>query len=205
MSSQSPEPKYINFELWQSILHIKPVHCIINEISRQFYHFLYLSLSHSYSHSKNLEITSEDDSVHELKLYKAAGGGSICDLTVTGIRIKPELLPKISSASNVHIICGTGYYVDSFIPDDIKTMEVSSIAEKMIAEIQIGIFNSNGVKCGVIGEIGCSWPLTAYEKKVLQAAAIAQTKTGLFPNIYFMEVSSDLPSILCYFHLPVNI
>ena len=64
-------------------------------------------------------------------------------------------------------------------------MEVSSVAENMITDIQIGVSNSNGVKCGVIGEIGCSWPLTAYEKKVLQAAAIAQTKTGLFPKDLF--------------------
>ena len=44
-------------------------------------------------------------------------------------------------------------------------------------EIEIGIGNS-GVRCGVIGEIGCSYPLMDVEKRTLQAAAIAQTKTG---------------------------
>ena len=45
-------------------------------------------------------------------------------------------------------------------------------------EIEVGIEGSNGVRCGVIGEIGCSYPLMDVEKRALQAAASAQTKTG---------------------------
>ena len=45
-------------------------------------------------------------------------------------------------------------------------------------EIEVGIDGSGGVRCGVIGEIGCSYPLMDVEKKALQAAATAQTKTG---------------------------
>ena len=44
-------------------------------------------------------------------------------------------------------------------------------------EIEVGI-SGCGVRCGVIGEIGCSYPLMDVEKRALQAAAIAQTKTG---------------------------
>ena len=45
-------------------------------------------------------------------------------------------------------------------------------------EIEVGIDGSGGVRCGVIGEIGCSYPLMDVEKRALQAAATAQTKTG---------------------------
>ena len=48
----------------------------------------------------------------------------------------------------------------------------------MVKEIIQGIGDS-GVKCGVIGEIGCSWPLAEVEKKALQAAARAQQETGM--------------------------
>ena len=48
----------------------------------------------------------------------------------------------------------------------------------MVREIEVGIDGSGGVRCGVIGEIGCSYPLMDVEKKALQAAATAQTKTG---------------------------
>ena len=40
----------------------------------------------------NLIIDNEDEIVDELKLFKQAGGGTLCDLTVTGIRIKANSL-----------------------------------------------------------------------------------------------------------------
>lgn len=51
------------------------------------------------------------------------------------------------------------------------------MADNMVKEIEVGIGDS-GVRCGVIGEIGCSYPLKDSEKRALQAAALAQTKTG---------------------------
>lgn len=50
-------------------------------------------------------------------------------------------------------------------------------SEFLIGEIVDGIGGS-GVRCGLIGEMGCSSPLTGNEKKSLQAAAIAQQRTG---------------------------
>ena len=35
------------------------------------------------------------------------------------------------------------------------------------------------MRCGVIGEVGCSWPLAASERRSLQAAALAQKETGV--------------------------
>ena len=37
---------------------------------------------------------------------------------------------------------------------------------------------STGVRAGIIGEVGCSWPLTANERKVLRASGRAQALTG---------------------------
>ena len=51
------------------------------------------------------------------------------------------------------------------------------MADCMVKEIEEGIGDS-GVRCGVIGEIGCSYPLMDCEKRALQAAAMAQTRTG---------------------------
>ena len=34
------------------------------------------------------------------------------------------------------------------------------------------------MKAGIIGEIGCSWPMTDNERKVLRGAAQAQQDTG---------------------------
>ena len=44
-------------------------------------------------------------------------------------------------------------------------------------EVTEGI-DGTDIKAGLIGEIGCSWPLTQNERKVLRAAARAQTRCG---------------------------
>ena len=49
----------------------------------------------------------------------------------------------------------------------------------MVSEVVNGIEGSGGVRCGIIGEMGCSFPLTPDEEKNLKAAALAQKKTGL--------------------------
>ncbi len=54
---------------------------------------------------------------------------------------------------------------------------VEELAEQIITDLTIGIKNS-GVRAGIIGEIGCSWPLAKNELKVLRAAAMAQRETG---------------------------
>ena len=47
----------------------------------------------------------------------------------------------------------------------------------MLQEIREGI-GSTGVRCGLIGEIGCSYPLQDSEKRALQAAAMVQQQSG---------------------------
>lgn len=49
----------------------------------------------------------------------------------------------------------------------------------MVDEVVNGIEDSGGVRCGLIGEMGCSFPLTPDEEKNLKAAAMAQQRTGV--------------------------
>ena len=122
-------------------------------------------------------IDSEEDITDELKLYKKAGGGTVCDVTSIGIRLKPSSLPDISRSSGVHIVCGTSYYVDASLPPEVKDMTMDEMAAVMINEVRVGVAGTN-VRCGIIGELGCSWPLTDVERKVLCAGAKAQRETG---------------------------
>ena len=126
----------------------------------------------------NLVIDNVEEVVEELKAFKDAGGGSVVDLTPIGIRTaSPELLPLVSRESGVNIVLGTGFYVEAFQSEETRAMSVESMAEVMQQEIEGGIGGS-GVKCGVIGELGCSWPLADCEKKSLCAGAMTQKKTG---------------------------
>ena len=65
------------------------------------------------------------------------------------------------------------------------------MSEILVSEIVDGIGES-GVRCGLIGEMGCSSPLTENEKKSLKAAAIAQQKTGKAnkKNLQFLKLFS---------------
>jgi phosphotriesterase-related protein len=110
-------------------------------------------------------------------LYKRAGGGTIVDATTLGIGRDPLGLARIARATGLNIVMGAGYYVDAAHPKSMDGMAESDLAEQMIEELTRGIGDS-GVKAGVIGEIGCTWPLTSNERKVLRAAACAQRETG---------------------------
>ena len=57
-----------------------------------------------------------------------------------------------------------GYYVESSRPDTVN-LTVEEMAAHMKTEIVEGC-EGTGIKCGVIGEIGCSWPLEGTIKKV---------------------------------------
>ena len=123
--------------------------------------------------------------IEELKLYKQCGGGSLIDLTSIGIRVDPTLLPRISQESGVKIVAGTAYYVDSFLPQEAHQLNTREMADVLVGEVMGGIGGGGDggdgggrVRCGIIGEVGCSWPLTGTEKRSLQAAALAQQETG---------------------------
>ena len=114
----------------------------------------------------------------ELQLFKQAGGNTVCDLYDScGPRLKTDSLPRISRESNVNIVAGTGYLMDSFLSEEVKMMNEVELADNIVKEIMEGI-GDTGVRCGVIGEIGCSWPLKSTEQRALRAAGIAQRQTG---------------------------
>ena len=125
----------------------------------------------------NLELNDESLAVDEILKYKAVGGNSIVEATTLGIGRDPQALAKISRLTNVNIITGAGYYVDAVHPENMDDQTVSQLEDQITSEVQKGI-GTTGIKAGIIGEIGCSWPLTGNESKVLKAAAKAQKQTG---------------------------
>jgi len=130
-----------------------------------------------YSSKANLEVLDENTAIHEAKLYKAAGGGAIVDATTIGIGRNPKALERISRESGVNVIMGAGFYVDVVHAPDMSSKSVDDLAKQIVEDITVGV-DGTGIKAGVIGEIGCTWPLTDNERKVLQASAMAQQETG---------------------------
>jgi phosphotriesterase-related protein len=109
--------------------------------------------------------------------FKLNGGSTIAEVSSIGLARDPLGLKRISLATGLNIIMGSGYYIGASHPSELGKMTEDEIAEGIIRDITIGV-GDTGVKAGIIGEIGCSRPLQEGEKKVLRASAIAQRKTG---------------------------
>ncbi|XP_051466508.1 phosphotriesterase-related protein isoform X2 [Apus apus] len=145
-----------------------------------------------YSHKENLLLYQETDAVkEELLHFKATGGGTIVENTTTGIGRDMNSLKKLAEETGVHIIAGAGFYVDSTHSSQTQTMTVEQLTGIIVDEILNGADGTN-IKCGVVGEIGCSWPLTPSEHRVLQATAQAQAQLGC-PVIIHPGRNSDSP------------
>ncbi|MCL0044074.1 aryldialkylphosphatase [Dehalococcoidia bacterium] len=129
------------------------------------------------SHWDNLRLLDVQTAIDEVMLFKQAGGDTIVDATSTGIHRDPGGLVRISRATGVNIIMGSGHYVAASHPSDMDTRTQEDLAEEIVKDIVDGV-GGTGVRAGIIGEVGCSWPWTENEKKAVRAAAIAQRRTG---------------------------
>ena len=130
-----------------------------------------------YSNRSNLQLLEVDTAIEEVRKYREVGGGAIVDATTAGIGRNPNALAKISRESGVHIIMGAGFYVAAAHPEDMNERSVDNLAREIIGDIVEGVEGS-GIRAGIIGEVGCTWPLAPNERKSLSAAAIAQGETG---------------------------
>lgn len=52
-----------------------------------------------------------------------------------------------------------GFYVDASLPKDFPSRTLESLVDEMRADILVGC-DGTSARCGVVGEVGCSWPLT---------------------------------------------
>jgi phosphotriesterase-related protein len=129
------------------------------------------------SNRDNLKLLDESTAIAEAQDYFRAGGTTLVDVTSVGIGRDPQALLRISRATGLNIIMGSGYYIDQTHSDWLRKASVDEVARSIIKDIDDGV-GSTGIRSGIIGEIGCSWPWTNNEKKVLEAAVSAQRETG---------------------------
>ncbi|HUV51541.1 MAG TPA: aryldialkylphosphatase [Dehalococcoidia bacterium] len=126
----------------------------------------------------NQQLFDEKIAIKEALDFKLQGGGTIVDQTNIGIGRDPEALARISRATGLNIIMGSGYYVDDprFREERAAKSEVD-IAQEIVNDITAGA-DGTKIHSGIIGELGCSYPLRNTEKKVLRAGALAQQEIG---------------------------
>ncbi|CAH2282338.1 phosphotriesterase-related [Pelobates cultripes] len=137
-----------------------------------------------YSNRENLLLNQECEAIkEELLSFKEAGGGSIVENTTTGISRDVKALKIMAEETGVNIISGAGFYVDATHSSETRSMSVEQLTKVLVKEVLEGA-DGTDIKCGIIGEIGCSWPLTESERKILQSTAEAQSQLGCPVNIH---------------------
>lgn len=128
-------------------------------------------------HRGNHRLQDRALAAREAEFFRADGGGAIVEMTTAGIAPDLQGLAEISRQSGVHIVASAGYYTEPFQDETTLALPVEALAETIIAEVMQGA-RGTGIRCGIIGEIGCSWPLTPFEQRSLIAGAKAQSATG---------------------------
>lgn len=125
----------------------------------------------------NARLLDVGAAIEEVTLYKLAGGGGLVEATSRGIGRDPTGLATIARATGLDIVMGSSYYVEAGHPVGLGGRTEDSIRDEIAGDILVGV-EGTGVRAGIIGEVGCSYPLTPNERKVLRASGRAQMMTG---------------------------
>ncbi len=119
----------------------------------------------------------EEEAIKESMYFKLAGGNSIVEVTLGDLGRDPASLARISRATGLNVIMGSGYYMAVSHGPEMATKPEEEITEEIVRDITVGV-DDTGIRSGIIGEIGCNWPLADTERKSLRASARAQKLTG---------------------------
>ncbi len=127
----------------------------------------------------NCQLDSIETAIDEVSRFGRAGGGTIVEATSLGIGRNPAGLARISEASGVSLIMGSSYYLGITHPPErnVAGRDEEDIADEIVRDVTEGA-DGTSIRAGLIGEVGCSSPMTDDERKVLRASAQAQRRTG---------------------------
>ncbi|MEW1955402.1 phosphotriesterase-related protein [Terrabacter sp. NPDC080008] len=124
----------------------------------------------------NCRLDDEELAVAEVGRFAGLGGSTIIDATGLGIGRDLPLLRRVSERTGVRVVAGTGYYLDGAMPQQVKGLSPEAIAEHIVEDVSEGV---DGIRPGIIGEIGVSADFTPAERASLEGALRAQRELGL--------------------------
>jgi predicted metal-dependent phosphotriesterase family hydrolase len=135
--------------------------------------------------------------VEELGAFRAAGGGTVVDLTLDGVGRDPEWLAGLARTTGLHFVMGSGWYRGAHYPAEalIDRRSVGALADVIVRDATIGV-GETGIRAGIIGEIGTDKPwLSAQEERVHRAAAQAARRTGLAITTHAVQSTVGLAQL----------
>jgi phosphotriesterase-related protein len=116
-----------------------------------------------------------------LQDVKKLGCSTFVDCTPAYLGRDVLILKRLSTASGLNIITNTGYYgaaEEKFLPKHVYTETAEQIAARWIDEWKFGI-DGTAIKPGFIKTGVDKAPLSATQRKIIEAAALTHLATGL--------------------------
>lgn len=124
-----------------------------------------------------------DVAIKELRAFKSDGGDLIVDQSTHGLARDALGLRQASLAAKCSVVAAAGTYTAAYLDNETQAMDIEQLTARFIHEVTTGLDDSD-VCAGLIGEIGCSWPLEAVEARALRAAARASQETGAAISVH---------------------
>jgi phosphotriesterase-related protein len=124
----------------------------------------------------NCRMDDIDLAIEELQRFANLGGVTILEATSVSIGRDLPVLRRVSEATGLTIIAGTGFYLDSSQPEEVKNLETEAILDLLRQDFFEGV---EGIRPGFIGEIGVGSDFTPAERRSLEAASLLQVETGV--------------------------
>jgi phosphotriesterase-related protein len=121
-----------------------------------------------------------------LRDVKKKGCTTFVDCTPAYLGRDLEVLRRLSEATGLHILTNTGYYGaanEKYLPAHVYTSTAEQLAARWTAEWREGI-DGTGMRPGFIKTGTDRAPLTAAQRKIIEAAAITHLATGLTIGVH---------------------
>jgi len=119
-------------------------------------------------------LDDEGMAIEELLHFKRAGGSAMVELSTLELGRDLEGLERVSRAAGIHIIAGSGFYVDSCHPPIVRQLNSEKLSRYLVDDVL-----REAPAPGIIGEVGSGrYGATPSEERSLRAAARAARRTG---------------------------
>ncbi|XP_049272642.1 phosphotriesterase-related protein isoform X2 [Rhipicephalus sanguineus] len=114
-----------------------------------------------YNNMENLRFHGADVDeaiLAEMRFLRLNGGGALVENTCRGMGRNIPLMRRVAQETGLHIIAGTGYYVWANYGSSVLSKSLEEVERDFIVDITEGADGTDS-RCGVLGELGCSWPM----------------------------------------------
>ena len=129
--------------------------------------------------------------IDEAMEFRIRGGDTMVEVTSVGLRRDPLAMLRVSHATGLNIVMGSGWYQKLYHPANMDQRTVEDLSEEIIRDITVGV-GDTGIRSGIIGEVGVEGqPIEPNEVKSIRASVRASRATGAAISLHLGGVGRE--------------